>query len=521
MPKIVRSRKTGHSRISGKKIGGKYSINAKAPMKAIKLAMPGKVAQAKLDYDLAVEETLQAGIVRDIQAIDQQMVNERNRYQVTNKKFVRGESQLIGESQNYSMLKRQKETLQREQQRSTDRISTMKTNKIVSVNPVKSASKSFRGIGNVNPMQSGKSYVPVIPSSSIASPGPLGNLDTSFLNVLGAAKNLVSSLPSGNMIPQAYGSPGGKALGTLLKGGKIAGKTFTESRKRGKDWMEGKFDVDGAPIVNTSYGQVVLAEKEKAAKAAVAKATPQQIKKMQQSLKRQFPGTGAISKKEAKEQIGVEAGKKAETKTLLLLGEEHQNKVQAAGYNLNIDPDKIIPASKTAFFDPKTKKGKVGDLIAPMTPAEAASHERQIAEDLARMSKEQSEIPVNYGGSKKAQKIGVSGAQGFDEGYGYSAGNVIGRRFDYKSPNISAAAWFDETTAKKMVAAGTVLGSGTFLPLHSAYGDFGPPKAKGFDPVGGVMEFGGDFYKGVQNLFGTKQKRIIRKKPSKKKGKKR
>ena len=72
-----------------------------------------------------------------------------------------------------------------------------------------------------------------------------------------------------------------------------------------------------------------------------------------------------------------------------------------------------------------------------------------------------------------------------------------------------------------MVAAGTVLGSGTFLPLHAAYGDFGPPKAKGFDPVGGVMEFGGDFYKGVQNLFGTKQKRIIRKKPSKKKGKKR
>ena len=53
MPKIVRSRKTGHSNISGKKIGGKYSINAKAPMKAIKLAMPGKVAQAKLDYDLA------------------------------------------------------------------------------------------------------------------------------------------------------------------------------------------------------------------------------------------------------------------------------------------------------------------------------------------------------------------------------------------------------------------------------------------------------------------------------------
>ena len=100
-------------------------------MKAIKLAMPGKVAQAKLDYDLAVEETLQAGIVRDIQAIDQQMVNERNRYQVTNKKFVRGESQLIGESQNYSMLKRQKETLQREQQRSTDRISTMKTNNII------------------------------------------------------------------------------------------------------------------------------------------------------------------------------------------------------------------------------------------------------------------------------------------------------------------------------------------------------------------------------------------------------
>ena len=96
--------------------------------------------------------------------------------------------------------------------------------------------------------------------------------------------------------------------------------------------------------------QIFLAEKEKAAKAAVAKATPQQIKKMQQSLKRQFPGTGAISKKEAKEQIGVEAGKKAETKTLLLLGEEHQNMVQAAGYNLNIDPDKIKNVIKVNFF---------------------------------------------------------------------------------------------------------------------------------------------------------------------------
>ena len=100
MPKIVRSRKTGHSRISSKKLGGRYSIKAKRPMKAVKLAMPGKVAQAKLDYDIAVEETLQSGIVRDIQTLDQQMVNERNRYQVMNKKYVRGESQLIGDSQN-------------------------------------------------------------------------------------------------------------------------------------------------------------------------------------------------------------------------------------------------------------------------------------------------------------------------------------------------------------------------------------------------------------------------------------
>jgi len=82
-------------------------------------------------------------------------------------------------------------------------------------------------------------------------------------------------------------------------------------------------------------------------------------------------------------------------------------------------------------------------------------------------------------------------------------------------------AWFDETTAKKMIAAGTVLGSGTFLPLNAAYGDFGPPKAKGFDPVGGVIEFGGDFYKGVQDMFGPKLKKVFKKKPNKKKGKKR
>jgi hypothetical protein len=518
MPKVVRSRSSGHSRISSKKIGGKYAIKARAPMKPVRLSMPGKVAQAKLDYDIAVEETIQSGISRDIQSLDQQMTNERNRYQVTTRKYVKGEGQMIGSSQNYSMLKRQKETLQREQQRSDDRLSTMKTNKIVSVSPVKSASKSFRGIANINPMQSGKSYVPVIPGSSVTGQGPLGNLDSTFKNVLGSAKNLVPT--SFSMLPNAYGaSPA--PLSTLLKGGKIAGNTFTQSRKRGQNWMEGRFDVEGAPVANTPQGKVVLAEKEKAQINAVKNATPQQIKKMKQSLRKQFPGTGAISTKEAREQIGIAAGKKAETKTLLLLGEEYQNKIQASGYNLNIDPDKLIPASKTAFFDPQTKSGKVGDLIAPMTPAESASHERQIAEDLALRSKEQSEIPVNYGGSNKAQKIGVSGAQGFDEGYGVAAGNVVRKKFGYKNRNVSAAAWFDETTAKKMIAAGTVLGSGTFLPLHSAYADFGPPKAKGFDPVGGVVEFGGDFYKGVKGMFGTKSKRVIKRRPSKKKGKKR
>ena len=166
MPKVIRKR-PGPSRISSKKYS-KYSIKAKAPMKPVKLTKYGKVALAKLDYDIAVEENLQSSIVRDIAAIEQQMVNERNRYQMTKRKYVRGEAQLIGDSQNYSMLKRQQETLQREQQRSTDRLSTMKTNKIVSVSPVKSATKSFRGISNMNPMQSGKSYVPVIPGSSVA-----------------------------------------------------------------------------------------------------------------------------------------------------------------------------------------------------------------------------------------------------------------------------------------------------------------------------------------------------------------
>lgn len=497
MPKIVRSRKPGHSRISGKRLGGKYSIKAKAPMKAIKLTMPGKVAQAKLDYDIAVEETLQASIVRDLQAIDQQMVNERNRYQVVNKKFVRGESQLIGDSQNYSMLKRQKETLQREQQRSTDRISTMKTNKIVSVSPVKSASKAFRGISNFNPMQSGKSYVPVIPSSSVASPGPLGNMSTSFLNVLGAAKNLVPSLP------KAYGA-NPVSFATLLKGGKIAGKTFTESRKRGKEWMEGP------------NGHVVLAEREKAQKEAMKNATPAEVTAMLKKIKNKFKGKDkvGITRKEAKEWIGLDAAKKAEKKTLALLGEEEAHASYKPG---QFDADKIIPTSKTAFFDPDTKAGKVGDLIAPMTPAEAAAHERQIAEDLAgrqiRTDVAGYEgVPVEamreFLGKRPPKKIGRSGAQGF---------SVAG---DF-SRNVSSVEWFDETTAKKMIAAGTVLGSGTFLPLHAAYGDHAPPKAKGFDPVGGVIEFGGDFYKGVQGMFGPKSKKVFKKKPSKKKGKKR
>ena len=232
MPKVIRKR-PGPSRISSKKYS-KYSIKAKAPMKPVKLTKYGKVALAKLDYDIAVEENLQSSIVRDIAAIEQQMVNERNRYQMTKRKYVRGEAQLIGDSQNYSMLKRQQETLQREQQRSTDRLSTMKTNKIVSVSPVKSATKSFRGISNMNPMQSGKSYVPVIPGSSVASPGPLGNLDDTFKDVLGSAQNLIPSLP------KAYGSVGTTAFGEILKAGKIAGSTFSRYRKAGKKNMESK-----------------------------------------------------------------------------------------------------------------------------------------------------------------------------------------------------------------------------------------------------------------------------------------
>ena len=400
------------------------------------------------------------------------------------------------------MLKRQKETLQREQQRSTDRLSSMKTNKIVSVSPVTSASKSFRGISNINPMQSGKSYVPVIPGSSIVSPPgslgkTLGDVSNTFMNVLGSAKNLVPSLP------KAYGSPL-TPFNVMLKGGKIAGKTFTESRKRGKEWMEGP------------NGQVVLAERAKAQKEAMKNATPAEVTAMLKKIKNKFKGKDkmGITRQEAKEWIGLDAANKAEKKTLALLGEEAAHASYKPG---QFDPDKIIPASKTAFFDPETKAGKVGDLIAPMTPAEAAAHERQIAEDLASRQIRTDVagyegIPIEamreFLGKRPPKKIGRSGAQGFS-----TAGDF--------SRNVSSVEWFDEATAKKMIAAGTVLGSGTFLPLHAAYGDFGPPKAKGFDPIGGVVEFGGDFYKGVQGMFGTKPKRVIRRKPIKKKGKKR
>ena len=499
MPKIVRSRKPGHSRISSKKLGGKYSIKAKRPMKPVKLSMPGKVAQAKLDYDIAVEETLQSSITRDIQAIEQQMVNERNRYQVTTRKYVRGESQLIGDSQNYSMLKRQKETLQREQQRSNDRLATMKTNKIVSANPVKTATKSFRGISKDNPMQSGKSYVPVIPGSSIASPGPLGNLDNSFLNVLGAAKNLVSSLPSGNLIPQAYAASS-TPFNILLKSGKQAGKQFTQDRKRGKEWMEG------------TTGQVVLAEREKAAKVAMKKATHQQIKKKQQELQRlsdeiaigDVTFSTKVSMKEAKEAIGSDAAQKAQAKVLKLLGKEAEDTNK-----------KKYPASKTAFFDPEDiRMDTEAGIDVGSNAAYSAAVEKSIAEDLASRSLAgEGHVSRDFLSGQRINKpkqIGISGAQGFGGGGDFS-------------PNVSAAAWFDPVMAKKMVAAGTVLGSGTFLPLHAAYGDHAPPKAKGFDPVDGVMEFGGDFYKGVQGLFGAKQKRVIKRKPKKKnkKGKKR
>ena len=158
----------------------KYQISAEPPMHASAFQttpLPTKLQSAKLTYDLAVEEAEQKKIVQEIAVLDRELSNERARYQNRNRGIVKSESQLLTGSRTYTMLKRQKETLQREQQSSLESLTNLTSMQLVSSNPVESATKAFKGISKKNPMRRGRKYVQVVPASAKS---PLENLGGAF-----------------------------------------------------------------------------------------------------------------------------------------------------------------------------------------------------------------------------------------------------------------------------------------------------------------------------------------------------
>ena len=424
MRKVTPSRASKPSRIVSKKYAKKYSIKAQAPMKTVTTFIPTKVATAKLDYDIAVEEQIQSSISRDIASIEQQLVNERNRYQITTKKFVKGESQLNNDSQNYSMLKRQQEQLQRQQESSADRLFNLKTQKTVSVDPVTTATKSLRGISRKNPMKSKKNYVPTIPSKAVASPGPLGNLDDTFQKVLGSAQNLIPSLPSASALPS---SPVRESIEAAAKGITSTSKAFSGFKTKGESKMMKK-------IVN----------KERL--AAMSNATPEQVKSVITQMvamnPEKYKGMKPIElEKAARVIIGNDVAKQTKS----LLGEK----------------------SNVAFVTPTEEK--IGSPTGPMSAAEAASYEQRFTQDYAVLTN---------------QKI-------------YPGKKGSGR-------------FYSENLTKKMIAAGTVFGSGT-APLGVAYGENPTQQLAKNDMA--------SFFKGASDYFSLSKKTKPKQKRRKKKGK--
>ena len=389
MPKVSSRRISNPSKIVSSKYTKKYSIKAARPMKTakpVKSKIPTKVAMAKLDYDIAVEEQIQSSIMRDITAVEQQMVNERNRYQVVNKKHVSGEAQLINDpkSQNYSMLKRQQEQLQRQQESSNDRLFNLQTQKSVSVDPVSTASQSLRGISKGNPMKSRKRYVATMPEGTVASSGPLGNLGDTFKDVYSGVQGLIPSIPEASAFA---------GTGVIAKAASGWGAKFVSAKSAGDKRM---------------FKKIIDAERKKAVEEAIkAGATPSEAK---------------------------EIGLMAAAKTRSVLGEQ---KLYRTGLE-------AVPKTKTAFIkrrNPPKDRSQYG-----LTASESAMAERSTIEILTHLH---------------GKKI--------------------------NPPKKGSGRFYDSNVAKKWIATGTVLGTGT-MPLNAAYGE--------------PMSFGQDFYKG----FGQQKK---------------
>ena len=190
----------------------KYSISTDPPMDASlfkSTKLPTKLEAAKLHYDIVAEESAQTRLTSDISTLAREMNNEHLRYRTRKRKSgVRGESELVTQSPTYSMLKRQKETLQRAQQASFSKLTGLESKRGVSLNPIQKATKSFRGISNRNPMLKPTRYTPVVPGSSN---NPL--------------RDLGKSHPS--LIPQAFATSawGGKS-GTTVNLARSAEKYY-------------------------------------------------------------------------------------------------------------------------------------------------------------------------------------------------------------------------------------------------------------------------------------------------------
>ncbi|MBF83843.1 MAG: hypothetical protein CL489_05135 [Acidobacteria bacterium] len=180
-------------------------------------ALPTKLEAAKLTYDLAVEEAAQKKIVQEIAVLDREISNERARYQNRNRGVVKSESQLLTGSRTYTMLKRQKETLQREQQSSLERLTDLSAKQLISASPIDSATKAFKGISKKNPMRRGRKYVPVVPASVKS---PLENLG-------GAFQGLAQPFPEAEAMP----------LGVLPKAVQAGAKIFATAQTRGAGKM--------------------------------------------------------------------------------------------------------------------------------------------------------------------------------------------------------------------------------------------------------------------------------------------
>ena len=329
---VNRGRPSPRRVVKGQRITSKkYQISADAPMHASAFqttALPTKLESAKLTYDLAVEEAAQKKLVQEIAVLDRELSNERARYQNRNRGVVKSESQLLTGSRTYTMLKRQKETLQREQQSSLERLTNLSAKQLISANPVESATKAFKGISKKNPMRRGKKYVPVVPAS--AGKSPLENLGGAFQGMLGG---ITQPLPEAEALP----------LGTLAKGIQSGARIFATAQTKGA-------------------GKMVKKEIQNQRWTAMKDATEFDVKQKIAELKVKHPDNPNMwSEKAAR----IEIGNDAANKTKQLISEERSSALYPG-----------VPTTKVAFTG-----GGVGDNTA----AAAATLERTSTEKFAKL----------------------------------------------------------------------------------------------------------------------------------------